>query len=134
MSSYPDAFQLQSVGNLQNNTNVPTKPIILENNKMVPLKNSTENQETTTTHTQEFGDINNVDQDNGVDFAIGNNHSWSNVRGYGNIVVGTNDSRNNIHGRVHPYNRIASLKNPHDTLVDTSMAWDVNQIKYDRCK
>ena len=37
-------------------------------------------------------------QSNNVDFTKTYNKSWSNTRGYGNIVVGTHDTCNNIQG------------------------------------
>ena len=60
---------------------------------------------TITTFTQPNSVPSNVIQDNTVNFDLKNNHSWSNSRGYGNVVVGTYDSCSNIHGKVHPWNR-----------------------------
>jgi hypothetical protein len=42
---------------------------------------------------------------NEVEFPINNPHSWSNTRSYGNIIIATNDTCSNIHGKVKPYNR-----------------------------
>ena len=50
-------------------------------------------------------------------------HSWSNQRGYGNLVVATNDVNHNIVGRVSPWNRLIPLPLPTDTQVDIQMAW-----------
>ena len=40
---------------------------------------------------------------NNIDFELTNSHSWSNTRSYGNIVIATNDTCNNIHGKVKPF-------------------------------
>lgn len=42
---------------------------------------------------------------NGLEFPEISPHSWSNTRSYGNIVIATNDTCSNIHGKVKPYNR-----------------------------
>ena len=38
-----------------------------------------------------------------VNFEIKGSHTWSNTRSYGNIVIATNDTCNNIHGKVKPF-------------------------------
>jgi len=47
-----------------------------------------------------------LNNDNVVKYTSTNSHSWSNQRGYGNIVIASNDTCNNIHGTVNPWNRI----------------------------
>jgi hypothetical protein len=98
MSSYKEAFTtIKSVNK---------KPIIQENERKIPDSMQLSQDNTTTTFNQPNSIPSGVIQDNRVQFDLKNNHSWSNVRGFGNINVGTYDSCNNIHGRVHPYNRI----------------------------
>ena len=48
----------------------------------------------------------------------------------GNIVVATNDSCNNVHGRVHPYNRISKLSMPYDGPAVVKDAWKMNKAEH----
>ena len=73
-----------------------------------------------------------VIQNNNVEFNFSNSNTWSNTRGYGNIVVGTSDNQNNIHGRIHPWNRIHPLSTPYNTPVVVKDAWAFNKIRYNR--
>ena len=73
-----------------------------------------------------------VVSDNNVINIPRSSHSWSNQRGYGNIVVGSFDTCSNIYSKVHPYNRIPPLSIPTETNVDTNMAWNVNKVKVNR--
>ena len=57
-------------------------------------------------------ELNNIVSENKIDYKLSSNHTWSNQRGYGNIIVGNLDTCNNIHTRVHPYNRIDRLNYP----------------------
>ena len=128
MSSYPDTFRINCVGKLPCNTNssiCSNKPVILENNRIV--------DDTSTTHCMKYFAPKNIIQDNHVDYNITNSHTWSNARYYGNIVIGTNDTCNNIHGRVHPYNRIPALYNEYEGRLENP-AWNNNKAEYDNCK
>jgi hypothetical protein len=89
-------------------------------NNLKPLKCSQ------TTHCLEYKAPKEIINDNIVDFDTTNSHSWSNQRGYGNIVMATNDTCNNIRGKVHPWNRIPKLNNPYSSPADIKMAWDLN--------
>tara|TARA_Y100000389_G_scaffold79344_2_gene76093 strand:+ start:2884 stop:3222 length:339 start_codon:yes stop_codon:yes gene_type:complete len=106
MSSLREAFT--------NLTPTSTKPIVKENDRTIPDEMQHSRDTTTTTFHQPYGTSNRVIQDNNVQFELQNNHSWSNSRGYGNLVIGTFDSCNNIHGRVHPWNRIRPLNSKRD--------------------
>jgi hypothetical protein len=108
MSSLTEAFTINS----PENTN--KKPIIQENNRTVPDSMQESRDDTTTTFNQPHGIPGCVIQDNKVQFDLKNNHSWSNSRGYGHIVIGTYDSCSNIHGRIHPWNRIRPLNSKRD--------------------
>ena len=99
MSNYREAFT-----NTINKGN-RNKPIIQENNRKIPNKMQKSEDPTITTFTQPNSVPSKVIQDNTVNFDLKNNHSWSNSRGYGNVVVGTYDSCSNIHGKVHPWHR-----------------------------
>ena len=103
MSNYIEAFTTTKY----KDTN---KPIIQENNRKIPNKMQKSEDPTTTTFTQLHSVPSNVIQDNTVRFDLKNNHSWSNSRGYGNVIVGTYDSCSNIHGKVHPWNRFNGMK------------------------
>ena len=56
--------------------------------------------------------------DNKVDFDTSNNPSWSNQKGYGNIVVGTFDDCSNIHNKYYNWNRIPALTKPYSSPAD----------------
>ena len=43
-------------------------------------------------------------KNNKINYSIKNSHSWSNQRGYGNIIVAKSDTCNNIHTKVKSYN------------------------------
>ena len=125
MSSYPDAFRINCVGDVSCNNNLSiceNKPVVLENNKPV----------STTTACLPYKAPKEVIQDNKVDYSFSNSNTWSNTRGYGNIVVGTSDNNNNIHGRIHPWNRITPLSSPYDSPAVVKNAWSMNKIKYNR--
>lgn len=127
MSKYPEAFKLNCVGQLDCNNNYSVcgkKPIILENNEV--------KDDTTTTHCLPYEIPKRVIQNNDVDFDIKNTANWSNTRGYGNIVVATNDTCNNVHGRIHPWNRIYPLGKPYSGPADIKNAWNVNKVKLNR--
>ena len=85
-----------------------------------------------TVHCLPYKAPNRVINNNYVEYPSVKTHSWSNTRGYGNIVLATNDSCNNIHGKVKPWNRIESLNCPYNTPVDVSMAWNVNKVQAKR--
>lgn len=130
MSSYPSAFKLQKVGKLQHNHIASNKPIVLENNRVVPL-NSTD-KHLTTIHSQPNRAPSNLIQTNKVDFKT-TTPTWSNSRGYGNIVIGTHDTCSNVHGRIVPYNRLPPLQEPYDTNVEVNDAWDFNPNQFNKC-
>ena len=115
MSNYPDSFRINCVGELPCNNNkkfcdVSKKPIIIENNRVVEGE---EQHSTTTNYCKNYNPPMRVIQDNKIVEKPKSSHSWSNQRSYGNIVVGSNDTCNNIHGRIHPYNRLFALSEPH---------------------
>ena len=127
MSSFPDAFRINCVGKLPCNTNYnncSNKPVVLENNRVI--------HETNTTHCKKYSVPKNVIQDNIIDYNVSSVHTWSNARGYGNIVVCNNDSNNNILGRKHPYNRIPALHHEYSGLKNH--AWNNNKDEYNKCK
>uniref|UniRef100_A0A6C0JIA6 Uncharacterized protein n=1 Tax=viral metagenome TaxID=1070528 RepID=A0A6C0JIA6_9ZZZZ len=129
MSSYPEAFKLNCVGKLPTDNTYSVcqqKPIILENNNLAQGSNYKPQGCPTYEPPRE------VIQSNNVDFTKTYNKSWSNTRGYGNIVVGTHDTCNNIQGRVHPWNRINPLSSPHDTPVVIKDAWSMNKVRHVR--
>tara|TARA_B100001093_G_scaffold519364_1_gene608029 strand:- start:279 stop:644 length:366 start_codon:yes stop_codon:yes gene_type:complete len=121
MSSYPDAFRLNCIGKLPTDSNYSVcqqKPIILEN------KNVVEKGHNRPESCSAFAAPQNVVQDNAVPSGLVSNKSWSNVRGYGNVVVATHDTENNMHGRVHPWNRLNNMASPYETPVVTKDAWN----------
>lgn len=67
-------------------------------------------------------------QNNHVDYPLNSYHTWSNQRGYGNIVVGTNDANHNIFGSIYPWNRIPQLQSPYDTFVKIENAWSTKPM------
>jgi hypothetical protein len=67
-------------------------------------------------------------QDNKVDFTPNSYHTWSNQRGYGNIVVATNDSSNAIRGSINPWNRLPPMEKTFDTFVRIESAWATNPM------
>ena len=136
MSNYPESFRVNCVGKLPCNNNkkfcdVSKKPIIIENND-VRENNGRVNDNTTTNYCQNYAAPINVINDNIVREKPKSAHSWSNQRGHGNIVVGTHDSCNNIHGRVHPFNRIFPLSEPHIGPAVKKDAWALNKVKINR--
>ena len=90
--------------------------IILENKNVVEQGNNR------STSCSAFTPPQNVVQNNKVPVGVVSNKSWSNVRGYGNIVVATHDTESNMHGRLHPWNRINPLSSPYETPVVTKQA------------
>lgn len=106
MSSLREAFATKQ--------QTANKPIIKENDRAIPENMQKSKDDTTTTFNQSHGAPKCVIQDNKVQFDLQNNHTWSNSRGYGNVVVGTFDSCSNIHGRIHPWNIIRSLNTKRD--------------------
>ena len=130
MSSYPEAFKLNCVGKLPTDNNYSVcqeKPIILENNNVVPKGAKHLNR-----GCAPYKAPKNVIQDNTFQGNKVSAKSWSNTRGYGNIVVGTYDINNDIHGRIHPWNRITPLTQPYDTPVVVKDAWSMNKVKHIR--
>lgn len=79
MSSLREAFT--------NLTPTSSKPIVKENDRTIPDEMQHSRDTTTTTFHQPYGTSNRVIQDNNVQFELQNNHSWSNSRGYGNLVI-----------------------------------------------
>lgn len=124
MSSYPDAFRLNCVGKISCNNNHDICQDDKNINKKLE-KRSLEQPKLShqTTHCLPYKAPREVIQDNSVDFKFSNTNTWSNTRGYGNIVIGTSDLQNNIHGRVHPWNRINPLSSPYQTPVVVKNAW-----------
>ena len=140
MSQYPDSFRVNCVGTLPCNNNrkfcdVSKEPVVIQNGNVVSEENSPQvNQpinkaSSTTTHCLAYKAPQRVIQDNEVNFKPQWAHSWSNTRGYGNIVVATNDTCNNIHGRVHPWNRIQPLSMPYDGPAVVKDAWKMNEAE-----
>ncbi len=129
MSSYPETFRLNCVGKLPTDENYSvcqSQPIILENKSV--LQGANDQTKGCTPYEPPM----NVIQNNSVKFNKKSNKSWSNTRGYGNIVIGTHDTENNIHGRVHPWNRIFPLSSPFETPVDVKDAWSMNKVRHIR--
>tara|TARA_B100000963_G_scaffold45853_2_gene34250 strand:+ start:609 stop:1046 length:438 start_codon:yes stop_codon:yes gene_type:complete len=141
MSQYPDSFRVNCVGTLPCNNNRQfcdhsKGPVVIQNGKVVSEESSSEKltrpikNVSTTSHCQAYGVPEKVIQDNEIGEKPKWTHTWSNVRGYGNIVVATNDSCNNIHGKVHPYNRISSLSMPYDGPAVVKDAWKMNKAEH----
>jgi hypothetical protein len=65
-------------------------------------------------------------QTNEIDYPQESQHTWSNQRGYGNVVFGTSNPQGDIMGKVSPWNRLPSMKHPYDTLVQIESAWSTN--------
>tara|TARA_B100001093_G_scaffold346014_1_gene330658 strand:+ start:777 stop:1235 length:459 start_codon:yes stop_codon:yes gene_type:complete len=148
-NSYPDSFRLNCVGKVPCNNNFDVcdntnKPVIIENDKIVPEQKKQFTQQgyqqgnvrkaslSTTTHCLPYDGPKRVIQNNLIDFKPVNNRSWSNQRGYGNILVATSDNQNNIKGSVHPYHRIQPLRQPYDGPADIYNAWRMSKIKLNR--
>ena len=68
-------------------------------------------------------------QNNSVDYPLKSYHSWTNQRGYGNIVIASNDCKNNIYGAIYPWNRIPPLQSPFDTFVKIENAWSSKSME-----
>tara|TARA_B100001093_G_C26837431_1_gene1019015 strand:+ start:585 stop:1052 length:468 start_codon:yes stop_codon:yes gene_type:complete len=148
-NSYPDSFRLNCVGKVPCNNNFSVcdntnKPIVIENDKIVQERgrNQTEMRQddyqqgmvrkgarSTTTHCLPYDAPKRVIQNNLVDFRPVDNHSWSNQRGYGNILLATADNQNNVKGSVHPYHRLQPLRQPYDGPADIYNAWRMNKAK-----
>lgn len=121
MSAYPQSFEIPCLCG----SGCPNQACPCSNPKC-PCASSSSNKKTsqlTTTHCQAYGAPTNVIQDNTVNWPQENQHTWSNQRGYGNVVISTVDSANNVRGRVSPWNRIPSLVAPIDVSIDPSVAW-----------
>jgi hypothetical protein len=155
-NSYPDSFRLNCVGKIpcNNNFNVcenknNKSPMIIENDQLIDEKknknksynnisnisnrNITDKAAlSTTTHCLPYSTPNKVIQTNKINFKPTDNKSWSNQRGYGNILVATYDRENNIKGSVHPYHRIYPLKQPYDGPADIYNAWRMSKIDLKR--
>ena len=151
MSQYPDSFRVNCVGTLPCNNNrqfcdSSKNPVVIQNGIVVSeesssdvlntqntqsplLKNEINAGDSTTTYCQAYGVPERVIQDNEINQKPNWSHSWSNQRGYGNIVVATDDTCNNIHGRVHPWNRIAPLSMPYDGPAVIKKAWKMNKAE-----
>jgi hypothetical protein len=139
MSQYPDSFRVNCVGTLPCNNNKQfcdhsKGPVVIQNGAVVSEERSSEKlnkiDNSSTTHCQSYGTPQRVIQDNEIKEKPNWTHTWSNVRGYGNIVVATNDSCNNVHGRVHPYNRITKLSMPYDGPAVVKDAWKMNKAEH----
>ena len=148
-NSYPDSFRLNCVGKVPCNNNFSVcdtsdKPVVIENDKIVPDQRRNQRIEdrqnyqggmvrrqsrSTTTHCLPYDTPKRVIQNNLIDFKPVDNHSWSNQRGYGNILVATVDNQNNVKGSVHPYHRLQPLKQPYDGPADIYNAWRMNKAK-----
>ena len=148
-NSYPDSFRLNCVGKVPCNNNFSVcdntnKPVVIENDKIVPdqrrnqrIEDIQNNQQgmvrrgsrSTTTHCLPYETPKRVIQNNLVDFKPVDNHSWSNQRGYGNILLATVDNQNNVKGSIHPYHRIQPLRQPYDGPADIYNAWRMNKAK-----
>lgn len=131
MSAYPQAFTINKVGDLTCNNNFyyvdNSLPIMMDERRVVPAMS-------TTTHCQAYRPPMEVIQDNTFPSPHFNERSWSNHRGYGNIVVATHDTCNNIRGRVHPWNRIPKLDMPYSGPAVIEDAWNLNRVKTSRCQ
>lgn len=122
MSSYPNAFRVNCIGNTSCNNNYTVcKDQTYINNKLQQRRLPQQ-----TTHCLPYQAPKQVIQNNNVDFQFSNSNTWSNARGYGNIVIGTSDTQNNIHGRIHPWNRIHALSSPYQTPAVVKNAWAMN--------
>ena len=141
MSQYPDSFRVNCVGTLPCNNNrkfcdLSNEPVVIQNGNVVSEENSQNIQKpvksvnSTTTHCLPYGAPKRVIQSNEITEKPKWSHSWSNVRGYGNIVVATNDDCTNIHGKVHPYNRIHPLSMPYDGPAVIKDAWKLNEAEH----
>jgi hypothetical protein len=67
-------------------------------------------------------------QNNNVTYPSSSYHTWTNQRGYGNIVVATNNVENTIVGSIHPWNRLPPLESPFDTFVRIESAWSTKPM------
>lgn len=119
MSNYPQAFNNTCLCASSCNNNICK----CTNSTCKCSKNRQREPYFTTAHCQPFSPIMNIIQDNKVDFTSECKHNWSNQRGYGNIVISTQDNCNNVLGRVAAYNRIPTLSLPTSTNVDPQYAW-----------
>ena len=143
-NNYPSAFNTGCVKNIQCNTisssckNTSSKFINTESlrSKDVKIKKNKRSSKSgskiynsdnsQSLYCLPYSAPSNVIDSNLVDFEPTDSHSWSNQRGYGNIVVATYDTCNNIHGKVNPWNRIPKATNPYSSPADIKMAWAWN--------
>ena len=136
-NSYPDVFQKNCAGaywcdtpvkgcNLSMSKKVSGKKKVVAESENVMSEDSLVNvtvDRSSTIHCLPYKPPSKVIGNNTVNFKTVNTHSWSNQRGYGNIVTATNDTCNNIHAKVKPFNRIEPLSAPFFTNADVKMAW-----------
>ena len=152
-NNYPSAFHSNCIGDIPcnkhnrgcvnnkskiirvNNKSIPMEESYLRNNKKVNIVrkaynnqlNSTQNMNTTTTHCLPYEPPSKVIDSNEVDFPTDSSHFWCNQRGYGNVVIATYGTCNNIYGKVNPWNRIPQLSDPYTSPADIKMAWAWNK-------
>ena len=105
MNSYPEVFHQKPIQTVNPNA-------IISGPKQL-----------TTIHTSPFNRRLDVIQDNHVgpeQFK----HTWSNQRGYGNIVFAKNGKDNKPKINVKPYNRLNRMDCPYSTDVNVQSAWN----------
>ena len=135
-NSYPDVFKTNCAGaywcdtpakgcninKIKSNKVVKKQKVVSESILAEDAENVLVN-DNSTIHCLPYEAPTKVIGNNKVDFKTVNSHSWSNQRGYGNIVSATNDTCNNIHAKIKPWNRIEPAHSPYFTNADVKMAW-----------
>jgi len=127
--SYPDIFSHSAVGSLMTSFN----PSLVQNDSPLNVSGSLINgskqlwndpmtqQEFQTIHRLPFGIPQNVIQDNTVNYEV--NHSWTNHRGYGNLINAHLKPDGVISARVAPWNRMPPLTIPYSGPAEGTNAW-----------
>lgn len=135
MASYPRSFNIPCVGNSKcnNNFNVCGKQNVILNNTVykeqisrsnIPLSVINNPAESYTTHCQAYGyDVS--DSNNTVKSTAP--HSWTNIRGYGHLVISNEDLNVpegiKVNGIVSNYNRLPPMSLPYDGPGNIKNTW-----------
>ena len=53
---------------------------------------------------------------------------WSNIDGYGNIIMYSLEECGKLNDNIKPWNRIPALEKPYSTPVNTTYAWSPSPL------
>lgn len=124
-NNYPNSFKENCAKKMEcdNSSKTCKNSSVYIKKELNKLKKSNDNKNNSKTQCIEYSNPKKEIKENIINFDILSNHTWSNQRGYGNIMLGSNDNCNNLNNKIYNWNRIPKQNNPYSTPANVDMAW-----------